>query len=186
MNTFDEHLEELVQTANVAELNYKIWWIYKHEPPAYGAIFNRYLGFFRVSRHAHFVAMLMALYKLGDPHRDSASVRTLLCEAAEAPAFDPKVLSSAQTRLSALEPRWTKIRTLRHKLFAHRDRHLDYDAVLKSVAIKHDDFRDLVDQFFGLLNEILYYRQKTTWPRDKSTERDTRRMLEALKWQAAK
>jgi AbiU2 len=102
VNTFDEHLEELVQTANVAELNYKIWWIYKHERPEYVEVLNRYLGFFRVSLHAHFVSMLMALYKLGDPRQDSASVRTLLTEAAEDPSFDPEVLSSAKERFELL------------------------------------------------------------------------------------
>jgi hypothetical protein len=181
MNTFDEHLEELVQTANVAELNYKIWWIYKHERPAYVGVMNTYLGFFRASIYAHFVAMLMALYKLGDPRPDSASLKTLLAEAEGDPSFDPKVIMSAREKLVALEPTWQKVRKLRHKQFAHRDRYLDYEELLADVAITYDDFRDLIDQFFKALNEILYYRKRTTWPRDTRTERDTHRMLDTLK-----
>lgn len=183
MTTFDEHLEELLQTANVAELNYRIWWIYKHERPDHVEVLNRYLGFFRVSIHAHFVATLMALYKLGDPRSDSASVKTLLAEAAGDPTFDPSVLASARAKLGSLEPTWKKVRQLRHKQFAHRDRHLEYEALLAAVDITPDEFRGLIDQFFDLLNEVLYYRQRTTWPRESSTdtERDTRLMLEALK-----
>jgi len=92
-----------------------------------------------------------------------------------------QVLASARARLLCLEPTWKKIRKLRHKLFAHRDRYLDYEAVLAEVSITYNEFQDLIDQFFELLNEVLYYRQRTTWPRDKATVRDTHKMLQALR-----
>jgi hypothetical protein len=67
MNSFNDLLEELAQAAYVADSNHNIWRIYKAECEKYDAVRNRYLGFFKASHHAHFVAMLMALCRLEIP-----------------------------------------------------------------------------------------------------------------------
>ena len=127
--------------------------------------------------------MLMALYKLGDPRGDSASVKTFLAEAKNEPSFSPTVIASAELKLKKLDSIWQKVRTLRHKLFAHRDRNLNYDKVLKSVDITGNELRGLTEQFLELLNELLYYRKRTTWNFEDDTLVDTHKVLDSLKSQ---
>ncbi len=93
------------------------------------------------------------------------------------------MIASAELKLKKLDPIWQKVRTLRHKLFAHRDRNLNYDKVLKSVAITGNELRDLTDQFLELLNELLYYRKRTTWNFADDTLVDTHKLLDSLKSQ---
>ncbi len=78
MNTLEDHLEVLFQTVMAARANYTIWWIYKHERPKYIDVLNTYIEFFRVGIHANFVAMLMALYKLGDPRETLPALKPSL------------------------------------------------------------------------------------------------------------
>jgi hypothetical protein len=62
----NDHLDDLRHTISVAEINYQIWWIYKGRDtrPKYVETMNEYLEFFQASIHAHFVACLVALYRL--------------------------------------------------------------------------------------------------------------------------
>lgn len=181
MNTFEERLDELAQTANRADLHCTIWWIYKHERPAYVGVMNAFLGFFRVSIGAHFAAMVIELYKLLDPRSDSVSLRSLLDEADRDCKLDPKTLASLKQKVAGLDPMWQKVRLLRHKLFAHRDRQLSYDSVLAQAAVTPDEIRDLVERSFEVLNQAFASRSIGTWPRDYRTERDTHRLLDALR-----
>lgn len=176
----DEHLAELTQTANRADLHYNIWWIYKRERPEWVGAMNAYLGFFRASLGAHFVAMVMELYKMLDRRTDSIGLETLLEEAEKEPGFDPGVLASTRLGVDSLMPTWRKISKLRHKLFAHRDLQLDYESIMLSAAIAPDDFRDFIDKSFEVLDRLSSHRGLGTWPRDAMTARDTRAMLRVL------
>lgn len=180
MDTLEEHLEELAQAAHRADLHFKIWWIFKNERPTYVAVMNEFLGFFRASVSAHFVAMLMELYKLLDPRNDSLSLKSLLAEARSRPDTDAEAVAALGQSLSALDPTWRKVRRLRNKLFAHRDAKLSYDTVLAEAAVTPDDFRNLINQSFGAINEMRAMRSMGTWPRDNLTGRDTQRLLDAL------
>jgi DNA-directed RNA polymerase subunit F len=180
MNTFEERLDELAQTANRADLHYTIWWIYRHEGPTYKKVMNEFLGFFRASLGAHFVAMVLELYKLLDSRTDSVSLKSLLEEAGKFSELDAETIDTLKEKVATLGPMREKVALLRHKLFAHRDRELSYDSVLASAAVKPDDFRDLIDRAFDILNEVFVVRRMGTWPRDHRTGRDTHRLLDTL------
>lgn len=176
----DRHLEELLQTVKAARANYDIWWAYKKDRPKYVDVLNEYLEFFRVSIHAHFVAMLMALYKIYDKRSDSIGICALLDEAFADSEFTTEEKEKINTNLALAKPISEKVKTLRHKLFAHRDRKLDYDDTFSSVQITYDDFKNLTDYTMNILNIVLYSRQKTTWRFEGSHTRDTYKMLDAL------
>jgi hypothetical protein len=109
-------------------------------------------------------------------------VKRLLEEAEGETTFDPAVLATAQAQYEKLEPILQKILKLRNKLFAHRDRLLDYPDVWKDVRVTGNDFRDAVDGFFKILDPIFRHRkQGVELPRDTSADHDTHRMLETLK-----
>jgi len=80
MSEIDRYIEELRDTVRVAWLNYEIWWVYKSTDtrPEYVDTMNRYPLFFQTSIHAHFVALLVALYRLYETRDDTYNIPTLL------------------------------------------------------------------------------------------------------------
>ncbi len=76
----DHYISELRHTTTVAGLNYEIWWVYKSKDtrPVYVEAMNRYGLFFQTSIHAHFVALLVALYRLYETRDDTFNIPSLL------------------------------------------------------------------------------------------------------------
>jgi hypothetical protein len=73
-------IEELRQTTTRAILNFEIWWVYKSSDtrPKYVGVMNEYQPFFVTAIHAHFVALLVALYSLYETRPDTHNVPQLL------------------------------------------------------------------------------------------------------------
>jgi hypothetical protein len=184
--SFDKHLEELLQTVKAARANFDIWWVYKNDQDRnkYVETLNNYLMFFRVSIHAHWVAMLMALYKLYDLRKDSIGIQDLISEAKQTPNFPQDIYESIAVNLRLALPLWEKVRVLRHKLFAHRDKNLNYDEIFKSANITADTLRSLTEHSLDILNLISYWRHKDTYRFSDCHSEDTYKLLNALqKWQ---
>ena len=61
-----KNVEELQNTIKTANLNYEIWWIYKNKETRelYLDAVKTYPLFFQISFHAHFVAMIVSIYRL--------------------------------------------------------------------------------------------------------------------------
>ena len=73
----DIYLKGIQDTIVAAEHNHDIWWIYKSRDtrPKFIDAMNTYLAFFQTSIHAHFIAVIIALYRLyqtpgGSGHRN--------------------------------------------------------------------------------------------------------------------
>jgi len=75
---YDLTIKELQDAAIAAGLNYEIWWALKSTRPKYIDVFNRYLGYFSVAIHAHFVALLVALYRIYETRNDTQIFRRCL------------------------------------------------------------------------------------------------------------
>ena len=76
----ERYISELRHTTTVAGLNYEIWWVYtgKDTRPVYADTMNRYGLFFQTSIHAHFVALLVELYRLYETKKDTFNIPSLL------------------------------------------------------------------------------------------------------------
>jgi hypothetical protein len=125
--------------------------------------------------------MVIGLYRLYDPRNDSKSINALLKEAETDSGFSKTVVRKAKSKLNRMIPICKKVATLRHKLFAHRDNQLDYDAVFKSASITPSDLRFLMKGSLLLLNRLLYYRQRTTYAFSPDVIPDTLKLLNKLK-----
>jgi hypothetical protein len=51
-----------------------------------------------------------------------------------------------------------KVRTLRHKAFAHRDARISYDDVFEMAGVTAADLRDLTDRALKIANRLLLAR----------------------------
>jgi hypothetical protein len=180
----DQYISELRHTVTVAELNYEVWWVYKSKDsrPAYVDTMNRYPLFFQTSIHAHFVALLVALYRLYEGRNDTFNIPMLL-----------KILKN-QNRLSdatlqALEhiykteakPLWIKVNILRNRAFGHRSAAHTVEEVFKEAKITPNDLRDLVRVTQRLLNKVTRAWDKSVHAFNLGSRGDILKLLQALK-----
>lgn len=150
------HVAALRDGASVASLNYDIWWTYKSKKcrPMYVGTMNRYLGFFDTSLHAHFVALLVALYPLYETRRDTYNIPRLLKILGKEDAIGAEALASADRLYAEAKPLWVKVGVLRNKAFGHRSDSLTTDQIFKVAEVTPNDLKRLLDLTKKLLNSV--------------------------------
>lgn len=151
-----ESIYELRQAATYAALNYEIWWVYKSPDtrPVFVDTMNRYTILFQTAIHAHFVAMIVALYRIFETRKDTHNFEQLLDTiVAEFHAEKPDI-QRYRSRFETLKPTWIKIARLRNDAFGHRSSNSTIKQVFDAVAVSPDEFRDFIESTKGLLNDV--------------------------------
>lgn len=182
---FKKYLDELLHTVFVARANYEIWWIYKNaeDRKRYYDILDCYLGFFRTGIHAHFVAMIIALYKLFEKRRDTVNVDQLLKIGEQFAILDGSKVASIQQKVDQAKKIWKKVSILRNNVFAHHNKDFDYENVFSNANVTYDEIKFLTEITLQLLNDISYIFDRSTMDFDimqPSPTIDTYKVLDAL------
>jgi hypothetical protein len=180
--TFDEKLEELFQDVLRARDTYEAWWNLKSDKvrPKYVDTMNRYLGYFRVAIHSHFVAMIMALCRLYDTDKKALSIPRLVASLQSEPSVSQSVAQNAEGAIAAAKASIMKIRHLRDKVFGHRDRSYTYERAFDEAGLSGDEVRNLIDKTLQIINGLLKARNKGTYEFEHYTERDLLKLLDDL------
>jgi hypothetical protein len=181
--TFDEKLEELFQDLMRARDTYEAWWNLKNEEvrPKYVATMNRYSEYFIVAVHSHFVAMLMALFRLYDDTSPKAlSIPRFLVSAQSEAGVPREVRERAEAGLKSVEPTIKKIRLLRDKVFAHRDRSYTYERALEEVDLIPDEIGRLTEDTLVIINSLMRARNQGAYEFEHKTKRDLLKLLSDL------
>ena len=184
MNDDIEHyIEELRHTAITAGFNYDIWWVYKGSDtrPKYTATMNRYNLFFQTSLHAHFIALLVELYRLYETRSDTFNIPSLLKLLKTKKAMQPVELKLLNERYAAVKPLWLKVNILRNKAFGHRSSAHTVEQVFNEAGITPNELRQLVESTKELLNAITQAIANTTEAFNLEAREDTLRLLDCLK-----
>lgn len=183
MTPYDSTIRELQEAATVAGLNYEIWWAFKSGDtrPKYIDVLNRYLGYFHVAIHAHFVAMLMALYRIYETREDTHNFPGLVDRLEGDGALNADVVKSLRSQYLGLKPLWVKVSILRNEGFGHRSLDLATDAVFAKAGVTPNEFKELVERTKSMLNELTGALRDSTHAFNLSATRDTLRMLDDLK-----
>ena len=180
----DRYISELRHTITVAGLNYEIWWIYKSNNTRPGNIeaMNRYRLFFQTSIHAHFVALLVALYRLYETRNDTFNIPSLLKilrEEARLPEATLNVLEKIYKEKA--KPLWIKVNILRNKAFGHQSVAHTVEEVFEEAEVTPNELRDLVEATKKLLNELTHALDKSVHAFNLEARKDTLRLLEDLR-----
>lgn len=180
--TFDEKLEELFQDLMRARDTYEAWWNLKNEEvrPRYVDTMNRYFHYFSVAVHSHFVAMLMALFRLYDTDREALSLPRLIVSIQSEPSMPREVALRAEAALKRTEPTVKKIRHLRDKVFAHRDRSYTYERAFDEVGLTPDEVGQLTEDTLATINDLMRTRNKGVYEFEHYTRQHTLAMLRDL------
>lgn len=177
------HVASLRHGVNVASLNYDIWWLYKSKAgrSAYGETMNRYLGFFDTSIHAHFVALLVALYPLYETRRETFSIPRLLKTLAASKTMSATVLSDVTRLCAEAKPIWLKVGVLRNNAFAHRSDSLTVEQVFAKAKATPDELKLLIELTKEILNMITRELNGSTHAFNRGATKAALRVLKDLK-----
>ncbi len=177
--TIERIVRGIQDTIIAAEHNHDIWWIYKSKEtrPKFIDVMNRYLAFFQTSIHAHFAAMIIALYRLYETRRQTISLPHLL----KILDRDHPLSDNAKNRVAALmqsaKPLWIKIGILRSEVFAHLTDERGIEESFKKADIKYRDFKDLIELSKTIVNVISQDYSGNTHAFNLSAKLDTRALL---------
>ncbi len=182
-----KYIEELQHTAVVAALNYEIWWTYKEKESRakYVNTMNLYTLFFQSSIHAHFVALLIALYRLYETRDDTLNVRGLLALLEKCHDFPCDALAELKQLSEEANKLWIKVCILRNEVFGHRSKKYSVTDVFKRAKVKPKELRELIEKTEDILNKARYPLDRGSYSylfnlRSEATE-DTTRLLDDLK-----
>jgi hypothetical protein len=181
--SLQHYADEIRHTANVAWFNYEIWWVYKSADtrPEYLGTMNAYPLFFQTSLHAHFVALLVALYRLFETRHDTYNIPGFLKLLGQQGAVPSEVGARLQKMYDEAKPLWVKVCILRNKAFGHRSRAHTVGEVFAEAGVTPDDLRSLVEVTRRLLNAATQAASQTTHAFNLSARDDTLRVLDDLK-----
>jgi hypothetical protein len=180
---YDATIRELQDAATAAGLNYEIWWVLKSDEsrPKYVNVLNRYHGFFSAAINAHFVAMLMALYRIYETRDDTHNFPSLLERLEVDRAVGEDLIRSLRLQHKTLKPLWVKVSILRNDVFAHRSVTLDTNAAFAKAGATGNELKELVEKTKAMLNELTGSLRDSMHAFNLTATRDTIRMLEDLK-----
>lgn len=181
--SLEHYADEIRHTANVAWFNYEIWWVYKSADtrPEYLGTMNAYPLFFQASLHAHFVALLVELYRLFETRHDTYNIPGFLKLLGQQGAVPSEVETGLQEMYEEAKPLWVKVSILRNKAFGHRSKAHTVGEVFAEAGVRPDDLRSLVEVTRRLLNAATQAESRTTHAFNLSARGDTLRMLDHLK-----
>lgn len=179
----ERYVEELRHAVTTAWLNYEIWWVYKSTDtrPEFVDTMNRYGLFFQTSIHAHFVALLVALYRLYETRDDTYNIPTFLRLLKEKGAVPSETMEALTDLYGQAKPLWVKINILRNKAFGHRSKAHSVSEVFAEAGVTPNDLRDLAELTRKLLNTATAAWRDTVHAFNLSSRHDTLRLLQDLK-----
>jgi hypothetical protein len=117
-----------------------------------------YNEFFRFTPHAYLVAYVIYMAGAFDKRRGTISLAQLVPEVKRTGQLKGQDADNVKALQAQAEPIAEKVRTLRHKAFAHKDAHIPYDDVFKLAAVKPDQLRELTDIALKIANKLLLAR----------------------------
>ena len=97
-----------------------------------------YTPFFQTGIHAHFVAYLVAIYRLHEKRRDTVNVPRFIDMVEKTGPVDAKVIVTGRRLLADAKPVWIKAGVLRNEAFGHRAETQDIAHVFSKASVTPD------------------------------------------------
>ncbi len=178
-----QHVKELQNALIIAGWNYEIWSLYKEKGSRKRFVdtLNAYPLFFQTSLHAHFVAMIVALYRLFETRSDTVNIPQLIELLEKQGSIPQKEIRRIQSEIRQIKPLWVKVSVLRNKLFGHRSNTLDNEDIWDEASVAPDELKELIDASQRILNEITSVWDRSSHAFNLSATEDTLQLLEDLK-----
>jgi hypothetical protein len=138
------------------------------------------LSFFQTSIHAHFVAMIIALYRLYETRRDTINIPRLLQFLEQNHPLSDDAVSSINENIAQAKPIWIKVGIIRSEVFAHLTNERNVEESFDKANIKYCEFKDLIELSKIITNAIGQAYDRNTHAFNLSSINDTEALLTDL------
>jgi len=181
-NLQENYIKPLALIIRSASFHFDIWWVYKEKNSRskYLEVLREYPQFFNNSLEAHFLAMVVELYKLFETRKDTVNFPTLIGVIRQDKLLDKKLLGEVESSLTALKPIWVKITVLRSELFAHTALAGLYQKGFQKANVTPKHIKDLIEGAKKLLNLISDGVDRNTYSFEQQATTATVRILDGL------
>jgi hypothetical protein len=178
-----KNVKELQHAITVAGLNYEIWWVYKEKESRKRFVdtLNAYGLFFQTSLHAHFVAMIVSLYRLYETRKDTINLSQLIKLLKNKSSIPSHEIRRIESEIKQIKPLWVKVSVLRNNMFGHRSNALDHEGVWKEANVTPNQLKKLIDETKRILNEMTSLWDRSSHAFNLTATEDTIKLLEDLK-----
>jgi len=176
-------VRELQHAIKVAKLNYEIWRVYKEKSShlRFVDVLKKYPRYFETSLHAHFVAMIISLYRLYETRKDTMNLPQLVRLLKKHSTLPTQEIKSMESDIDSMKPLWQKVSMLRNNMFGHRSNKLNDDDVWKKASVTPNQLKKLIDDSKEILNKIKRLLDRSSHIFNLSATHDTVRLLEDFK-----
>ncbi len=120
----------------------------------YVDVLNRYPVFSQTSIHAHFVALLVALYRVYETRRDTINLAQLLRLLRDSGKIDAVKLEEAKRECEDAKQLWVKVAILRNEAFGHQRNDTNIEEVFRKAGVKPLEVKELVDRTQHIVNKL--------------------------------
>lgn len=179
----EEYLKELRETVSIAGLNHEIWWVYKSKDTRHEFIktMRRFNLFFQASEYAHFVTLLVGLYRLYETRNDTYNIPTFLKRIREYGHLPEQSVADAEKIYpEEAKPLWVKVSILRNEAYGHRSNTLTMAEVFEKAGVSPNELHDLMEVTKELLNVLSHAWDNSTHAFNLGSKDATIRMLQTL------
>ena len=176
-------LEVLIQIARHAWGVYQIWWFIIGFPTRRDTLdtMNEYPAYFGAIEDALQTALLIDLCKLYDTDKKAVSIGKLLEIGQQCGVITGEEGTALVDRVLQQSAILGKLRLLRDKLLAHREKGMTAIKAFEQAQITPNQIRDFTKETVSILNRVMYISQRTTWHLDEQVGYDTRSLFDDLK-----
>jgi hypothetical protein len=184
MNKIKSYIENLRHTIMVASLNFDVHRVLTSDQtrPLYVDIMNSYSDFFATSIHAHFVAMIVALYRFYEKRKDTYNIPSLLILLKKQNDFPvAKLMELEKIYNEQALPISKKICLLRNNCFAHLSKNSTAKDFFKKAKLKPKEVRLLINLSKEMLNTISHITDKSRYAFNSISPSDIVCLLDDLK-----
>ncbi len=152
-----KYMSVLTQTVTEAGLHHEVWWVFAgdEDGPKYAETMNRYGRFFGTAKNAHFVTLIVMLYRLYEKRSDTINIPQLLKIIKNERHLDEKKRRKLKELYeNEARPLWIKVSRLRNEVFAHRS-DSSLDDIFRGADMRPAELRELLDVTELLLNNLM-------------------------------
>jgi hypothetical protein len=152
-----DRLDRVAQHVIRAKLFLELWFYFESEDtrPQIIETMRDYNEFFRFAPHAYLVAYIIYIAGAFDTRRGTISLAHLVPEMKAAGHLREQEEAKVDALMAEAEPIANKVRTLRHRAFAHKDAHISYNDVFELAAVKPVQLRELAEVALKIANRLL-------------------------------
>ncbi|HVA69070.1 MAG TPA: hypothetical protein VNF45_07125 [Candidatus Binataceae bacterium] len=172
----EDQLKQITDRITSAYMIYRVWRIYTEpdDRAKYLKVLQRYNTFFLTSRHAHFLATIVALYGLYETRRESISLSRLVKD-----TRDDKLRRELEPMLDEAKSIWRKVAIVRNNIYAHL---LDSNsqAIFSGAALSPNEIERLIELSKQLVNKLSYAHDHSTHAFNLNAAPDTYNLLDVL------